>query len=132
MFSKYHYLDSSLHRGSVCYTSYINNNPVAFLAYIHQPNAYRKNIKRITRLVVLPDYQGIGIGNRTLDAVAESIKRKENVCHVTTSTPALLHPMSNSKKWKCLHFGRYGNHTVIKQRGSAKRITTSWEYIGEK
>ena len=65
----YHYLNGSLHSTACCYTAISLVKPIAFIAVVrmHMKAKYH----RVGRLVVLPDYQGVGIGERLLNLVAE-------------------------------------------------------------
>ena len=69
MFRQYHYLSGSIAKGSRCYVAVYQDKPVGFIAvmHIHMKSRYF----RVHRLVVLPDYQGIGLGKRLLNFIAE-------------------------------------------------------------
>src|SRR4030065_229097 len=69
VFRHYHYLNSSLPSTARCYTAVYQEKPVAFIAVVHV--RMRARYYRVSRLVVLPDYQGIGVGKRLLNFVAE-------------------------------------------------------------
>ena len=58
-----------------CYGAYDGETIIAFMAVIHSPHPIKKNTKRVSRLVVLPDYQGCGIGYKFLNAIAEMLKQ---------------------------------------------------------
>lgn len=76
----------------------------------------RKGWKRVHRLVVLPDYQGIGIGTRFINEVTkEYIKNKMNV-NLTTTTPALVHALAKDKHWALVRKSRVKN-TLSKNMG---------------
>ena len=62
--------------------------PVAFAAVLSAIG--RWGVWRVSRLVVLPDYQGIGIGLAMLSAVAEQYPR----LRITTGHPAMLRALS--------------------------------------
>jgi len=59
-----------------------------------------KKTKRIQRLVVLPEFQGMGVGGRLLDMVAEEEARKGNRVTITASHPAVLAHCSKSERWR--------------------------------
>jgi len=59
--------------------------------------------------VVLPDYQGIGIGTKFQDLIVQKYKSKDLNVNCTTTTPALVNSMRRNKKWKLVRFGRMGN-----------------------
>ena len=56
-------MNTKIARGADCYIGFFENNPVVFFAVLHFPHPRVKNFKRGHRLVVLPDYQGLGIGH---------------------------------------------------------------------
>ena len=62
LFKSHHYLSSSIHPASRCFVGLINGQPVAFESYLHFPHPHVSDIKIGHRLVVMPDYQGLGIG----------------------------------------------------------------------
>src|SRR5262245_3042321 len=62
LFARHHYLSGSLSRAARCYVAMWNDVPVAFCAVLSLLG-YRGRW-RISRIVTLPDYQGIGIGMR--------------------------------------------------------------------
>ncbi|GHT39908.1 hypothetical protein FACS189427_13820 [Planctomycetales bacterium] len=68
LFAKHHYLSGTLAKCCTCYLAVWNEEPVAFCAVI--PQYGFKNRKRVSRIVVLPDYQGIGIGAAFLESIA--------------------------------------------------------------
>jgi len=80
IFRQYHYLNGSLGGGVKCYAATYQDKPIAFMAVTH--TRMRAHYFRVSRLVVLPDYQGIG-GRQT---AAQLCCR---TLHFTTK-PALL------------------------------------------
>ena len=106
-FKKYHYLDEKLHNAAEQWIGVINGELVAHTGVIQFP--MRKGWKRIHRLVVLPDYQGIGIGTRFINEVTkEYIRNKMNV-NLTTTTPALVHALAKDRHWALVRKSRMGN-----------------------
>jgi hypothetical protein len=90
---------------------------------------------RVSRLVVLPDYQGIGAGKRLLNFMAElySSQTKMPFC-ILTSNPQIIR--GNLDNWKITRFGHAsrgkGNTRINNEiRGSLsrKRITVSMKYL---
>jgi len=66
----------------------------------------RKGWKRGHRLVVLPDYQGIGIGSLFHNYCANVICNEGFEVNSTTTTPALVNSMRRDVKWRLVRFGR--------------------------
>lgn len=116
------------------YVGIINGQMAAFCAVQHFPHATVKNMKRIHRLVVRPDYQGIGIGARVSESIADDYIKRGYRITITTSTPALLAHYKNSKRWRLARQGHSASASAsarVKKTASG-RITTSWEYIGSR
>jgi GNAT superfamily N-acetyltransferase len=66
----------------------------------------KKGKKRVHRLVVLPDYQGVGIGTAFINAVAEIILQDGFELNLTTTTPALVGALRKSPRWVLARYGR--------------------------
>ena len=96
----------------------------------------RKNRWRISRIVTLPDYQGIGIGMAVAEAVAELHVREGHRVNVTASHPALIAHCRRSPRWKTVGVKKTGSHGarqfITNYRGSAGRAVVSFEYVGER
>jgi GNAT superfamily N-acetyltransferase len=118
-------------KGSVCFVGYIGDNPVAFLSAIHFPHSKTKNIKKVHRLVVLPDYQGIGLGSIILDYCGKYFNQKGFKFGITTSQPSLNYALKRKKSWNLIRVGRTSPNSGIaglNKTLSSSRITTSWFY----
>lgn len=139
-FSKYHYLNTSLHQASQQYIGVINGEIVCHTGVIHFP--MQKNRKRVHRLVVLPDYQGIGIGTSFIKEIAKIYTRKGFEFNLTTTTPALVVALKKDKEWILGRYGReksgMGGYARYKgaetkhlsNASSQKRITYSFWFKG--
>ena len=133
MFRKYHYLSHSHNNAARIFIATLNDEICGFCSVLHLPHPKVKNIKKIHRLVILPDYQGIGLGINLLNEIAKIIKKDKNRCTIVTSAPSLINSLKYNKEWNCGHFGRLnGIHSGLKSMkgGSKNRITASFEYIG--
>ena len=57
-------------------------------------------------MVVLPDYQGIGLGTKFINEICrEYIKNGMNV-NLTTTTPALIHGLARDRNWALIRASR--------------------------
>lgn len=104
MFRKYHYLNTDLHTAAQQYVGVINGEIVCHTGIIYFP--MKKGAKRVHRLVVLPDYQGIGIGTRFIKAVAKIVKEEGFELNLTTTTPALVGALKRDPEWILARYGR--------------------------
>ena len=72
---------------------------VAFMGVLHQPHGVNKKIKRVCRLVVLPDYQGVGIATRFLKIIAEHYTKQGYDFSIVTSAKNLIYALNKSNDW---------------------------------
>lgn len=89
---------------SQCYGLYDDNEIIGFLAVLHQPHGKTKNLKRCSRLVILPDYQGIGLGTKFLNAIAERYKKQEYQFSIVTSAKNMINALNKSDKWQMTRY----------------------------
>jgi GNAT superfamily N-acetyltransferase len=136
MFRHYHYLNGSLPSTARCYVAIYQDKPIAFIAVVH--THMRANYYRVSRLVVLPDYQGIGVGKRLLNFIAELYTSQVNLpFYLVTSNPQLVHGNLSNWKIKRVGHGSHGredtqiNRELLKSN-SKRRLTVSLEYLTQK
>ena len=102
MFRQYHYLNGSLGAGVRCYVALYQNKPIAFMAVAC--TKMKTKYYRVSRLVVLPDYQGIGVGKRFLNSIADLYCSQTKLPFLlVTSNPQIIR--GNLKGWKITRFG---------------------------
>ena len=134
LFMDYHYLSHDHNRSALKYIAEINGEPVAWCSLLHFPHFKIKNMKRIHRIVVKPDYQGIGVGGRVMTEIAKIYKAKGFRVSLITSSQSFIHSLSRGKQWIMTRKpSRAGVHKGLKKMastGSANRITASFEYVG--
>lgn len=104
MFAKYHYLSADINPAADCYIVSYNNLPIAFCAVLSMAGKFSNTDKRhcVTehRLVVLPDYMGMGIGKRLSEYVAELYVSQGYRYFAKTASPMLGEYRQKSKKWR--------------------------------
>jgi GNAT superfamily N-acetyltransferase len=132
MFAKHHYLSHTHNNAANVFIATVNDEIAGFISVIAQPSRM-KGQKRVHRLVILPDYQGAGIGIRLLNEVGNIYKKEKWRYRITTSSPSLVYALKKSNEWACLDFSRKTQsksnlmNTKINSNHSANRITASFE-----
>jgi GNAT superfamily N-acetyltransferase len=133
-FAPHHYLTGSLCETARCYAAWWKGNPVSFCATV--PVIGRRNHWRITRVVTLPDYQGVGIGMRVAEAVCELHREQGHRINVTASHPALIAHCRRSPRWRTARVLKTGSGNTGKfvrgYRSSTGRAVVSFEYLGSR
>lgn len=74
------------------------------MGVLHQPHSKNRKLKRVSRLVILPDYQGVGLGTKFLDVIAEHYKEQGFDFSIVTSAKNMINALNNSKKWKMVRW----------------------------
>jgi ABC-type lipoprotein export system ATPase subunit/GNAT superfamily N-acetyltransferase len=130
MFAKYHYLSHTHNNAANVFIATVNNQIAGFISILHFPHPKTKNMKKVHRLVILPDYQGIGIGIKLLQLVGELYKKQKQRYTIVTSAPSLINALKLSNKWALTSYGRKSAHGGIGNAGnvgSSNRVTVSFE-----
>ncbi|MCI0492744.1 MAG: GNAT family N-acetyltransferase, partial [Planctomycetes bacterium] len=134
MFKRHHYLNASLHRGAQCYLATWNDVPVCFCATL--PMVGYKGRRRFTRIVTLPDYQGIGIGMRVVEAVADICIAENQRINVISTHPSLIRHCSRSPLWRTACVRKAGdgdrNRNIPRCKTAKGRARVSFEYVDER
>jgi ABC-type lipoprotein export system ATPase subunit/GNAT superfamily N-acetyltransferase len=99
-FAHHHYLNHDLHKAAACFVAKVEGRPAAFVAVLHAPHPTHSRW-RASRIVCLPDFQGVGIGSRLTDVIAAAYSATGKEFSVVTSHPAMIAGMARSAKWRC-------------------------------
>jgi hypothetical protein len=86
----------------------------------------------ISRIVILPDYQGTGLGVKICE-FSSAILRNNGACNVYIKTinPALGEYFSKSNLWKPTSMNGKKGNTDAKAVNRKSRPSYCYEYIGE-
>jgi GNAT superfamily N-acetyltransferase len=135
-FMGHHYLATTLHPFARCYIATVEGQVVAFASAIPFPNGHVKNAWREHRTVTLPDFQGLGVGVRLSDWVADA--------HVTggyryfsrTTHPRMGQYRETSLEWRPTSSNlkpqkRNENPNWAHWNFDDRRIAYSHEFIGQ-
>lgn len=99
-FAPHHYLSADLHKGARCFVGLVRGEPAAFGGLLYFPHPRRHDIQSLSRLVVRPDYQGLGLGAYAfVEQLAKIVKANGFTMLTHPSHPALIQPWSRSPLW---------------------------------
>lgn len=144
IFKQHHYLTQELNKAAKCFLILFNDKPVAFIGILPMPSGTIQNAFRVSRLVVLPDFQGLGIGIKILNVFGSMYKKDNKTLYIKTSNPSLFKGMiRNDKHW--LLTNENNNINQIKKTNKKlleegkdnglklrkESITKSYKYIGQ-
>ena len=139
-FLEHHYLSGSLNPSAKCFLAVIDGTPAGFASALTFPSGTVKNAYRSHRLVVKPDFQGLGLGVRLGDWRAKYFNLAGYRYFSKTTHPRLGKYLDRSPLWKPTsknHVKR--KDTVITADRPAKfsswqptrRMSYSHEFVGD-
>jgi energy-coupling factor transporter ATP-binding protein EcfA2 len=148
LFQKHHYLNTTVSKGCHFYTAYMNGVKVGFLAVIHRTGRDIRTYWGESRLVVLPEYQGLGIGKLLSETIGQEYLDRGLRYFSKTSHPVLGEYRNSSSKWRATSTNMMKRPSYLKKDGTARkqkgfgktiesiyrdagRLCYSHEYIGE-
>ena len=145
IFKQHHYLTEDLNKAAKCFVILWNDKPMGFVAILPSPSGTIENQFRVSRLVILPDFQGLGIGIKLLNYLGALYKSIDKELNIKTSNPALFLAMNyNKNNWKLTQeltleqIKKFNNNRLIKDKNASslelykESATKSYRYIGEK
>lgn len=99
-FGKYHYLSARLPGGMIAsYGGWVGDKCVAFAYVCKFPHPRAKDIVRIRRQVVLPDWQGLSIGARMEEWIARHYTAKGYRFRSVAAHPGMIAHYRKSPDW---------------------------------
>ena len=113
-FDKHHYLTSELNKSCKCFVFFWDEEPCAFIGLLNSPRKGHPEMMSISRIVVMPDFQGIGIGKIAIEFICGIASNKWQ----PTSYNGKIR--RDSKKFE---EGKYNNRL--------KRASYCFKYCGE-
>lgn len=78
--------------------------------------------------MILPDYQGIGLGRRFLNFVSDIYVDKGFDFSITTSAKNLMQALVKDSTWALARYGHVATqeHSIFRKTTSEKRITATF------
>ena len=101
VFKQHHYLTEELNKAAKCFCATWNDKPVAFIGILPFPSGWVQNAFRVSRLVVLPDFQGLGVGFKFLNYVSSLYVAEGMKMYIKTTNPGLGEKLvSSPSQWR--------------------------------
>jgi ABC-type thiamine transport system ATPase subunit/GNAT superfamily N-acetyltransferase len=132
LFKRHHYMTGDHHKSALCFVALWKGNPVAWCSVLSFPHPTHPGWRE-HRTVVLPDYQGVGIGNRLSEFIASLFVATGKPFRGVTSSPGFTHHRMRSKLWKTIRLpslGKLGAMASHNKTAAINRLTMAFEYIG--
>jgi GNAT superfamily N-acetyltransferase len=136
VFAPHHYLSQDLHPFARCFVGIVEDRLAAFAAVLPFPNGNLRNAWRGHRTVVLPDYQGLGIGMRMSDWIGQRLLDEGKRYYSKTAHPRMVAYRNASPAWRNVSSRqattdiRFGFIDRDPAKSTPKRLAVSHEYVG--
>jgi len=134
LFAPFHYLSSVLHVSARCYGLWLDGTLAAFCAVMRRPG--RRGfppLYTVHRVVVLPDYQGLGLAFHLMNTIGACHSGIGNRLTISTAHPGFIRSLDRSPQWRTAHkprFQKRSHHPELRHLRQAARMTSSFRYIG--
>jgi ABC-type ATPase involved in cell division/GNAT superfamily N-acetyltransferase len=100
LFAKFHYLTAELHRAAKCFALFVGDRIAAFAGILHRPHPKVRDVKGVSRLVTLPDWQGLGLAMILVEKLGAAYKALGQRLHTYPAHPALIRSFDKSSVWR--------------------------------
>lgn len=133
-FKKYHYMTEDLNKSCSCFVFTWNQKVVGFYSLLPLPSGTIQNAYRGHRLVILPDFQGFGLGGKISEFMGGILKNNNKVLYTKTVNPALGWYREKSKNWEGTPRNRQGmseDEFSGNMLGGKTRVSFCHKYVGE-
>lgn len=131
-------MTEELDHSAACFCFTWDNKLVAFMATLPLPSGTIKKAIRGSRTVVLPDFQGFGIGSRITNFLAGIYKAKGYAYYTKTINPRLGEYGNKSANWEGTSFNGKERKDIERcENGDNmfkhyfKRISYCHKYVGK-
>jgi GNAT superfamily N-acetyltransferase len=129
LFAAHHYLSGRLAPGAVCFLATHREHPVGFSAWVPFVGSGPRR-QREHRTVVLPDYQGVGLGSALSDRIASLWKGLGCGAVSTTTHPGLIRSRCRGRHWRLTRAPGFVRTRDPRLRHATARLTAGFEYVG--
>lgn len=132
IFKKHHYMSDALLTASKCFLFTYDNEIVGFGSAIPLPHGSLKNAYRGHRTVVLPSFQGFGLGPKIANIVAGIAKANEYSLYTKTVHPSLGEYREHSELWEGTPNNRKERYSIEQTNlpPALLRLSYCHKYVG--
>ena len=98
-FAPYHYLTNTLNPAARCFGAFVNGRIAAFAGVLYRPHPKVNNVYGISRVVTLPDFQGLGVAFVLMDAIGSAMRTLKQKLNMYPAHPSFIRSFDKSPKW---------------------------------
>lgn len=131
LFKQHHYLTEDLNKAANNYIVCWNDKPICFIDILPFPGVGDEKTRRVSRIVVLPDFQGLGLGKNILNYISSLYAKNESTMYIRTMSPALGLALAKDSNWIATSSNLKIPGADSNGRKLIERPSYSYKYIGK-
>jgi ABC-type uncharacterized transport system YnjBCD ATPase subunit/GNAT superfamily N-acetyltransferase len=135
-FAPFHYLTADAHPAATFFCLFVDARPACIAVILHFPHPRRNDIKRVSRLVTLPDFQGLGLAFVLVEKLGAMFKDLGYELRTYPSHPTLARNFSKNILWQ--QTTELGTARIASRRtstsvgGFGESLCAVFRYTGDK
>lgn len=130
LFKQHHYLTEDLQKSAEMFILELNGQYIGFFGILPFPGVGDAKTRRLSRMVILPDFQGLGIGTKVFNYLCSLYKAEGHIMYVRTVSPGLGKFMEKNENWKATSSNGKIPPPDTSGRKLMNRPGYSYKYIG--
>jgi ABC-type lipoprotein export system ATPase subunit/GNAT superfamily N-acetyltransferase len=130
LFKQHHYLTEELNKCAETFIVEFNGQYIGFFGILPFPGVGDPKTRRLSRMVILPDFQGLGIGTKVFNYLCSLYKAEGHIMYVRTVSPGLGKFMEKNDNWQATSSNGKIPPDDTSGRKIMKRPGYSYKYIG--
>jgi len=101
IFAPFHYMSAELHRAAQCFALFVADAPAAFCGVLYRPISQtgKRPLWGVSRVVTLPDYQGLGLAFVLTETVGGALRALGQRFHNYPAHPIYVRALDRSPNW---------------------------------
>ena len=138
-FASHHYLTAEMNKSCKCLLFEWEGTPIGFVGLLNSPRKGAPHGHSISRCVILPDYQGLGLSSKIINFCGGILKSlgEDYYCYLKTIHEKMGEYMTHSDKWEPTSYNgkvRTKESTLSEGKRYQNRLQRKsycFKYIGE-
>ena len=102
-FAPFHYMTANHNNAARAFGLFVDDDLAAFASVLHFPHPKVNNIKRVHRMVTLPDFQGLGLAFVLMETLGAAYKFAGIRLRTYPAHVSFIKSFQRSKVWKQTH-----------------------------
>jgi ABC-type lipoprotein export system ATPase subunit/GNAT superfamily N-acetyltransferase len=132
LFKRHHYLTENLQKSAEMFLLELNGQYIGFFGILPFPGVGDEKTRRLSRMVILPDFQGLGIGTKVFNYLCSLYWSEGHKMYVRTVSPGLGKFMEKNDNWEATTSNGKIPPPDTSGRKIMQRPGYSYKYIGKK